>query len=89
MTKKGDSLMKLTIRFRLWLEASMATITSVLLVITLLWEDWIEEVFGVSPDAGSGSLERWIVGTLLVVTVMLFFMARNEWRRARTTALTP
>jgi hypothetical protein len=57
-------------------------------MITLVREDWIEEVFGVSPDAGSGSLERWIVGTLLVATIMFFFMARNEWRRARSTVLT-
>ena len=80
--------MKMAMRLRFWLEAGMATITSVLLVITLLWEDWIEIVFGVSPDGGDGSLERWLVVTLLVVTIVLFVMARNEWRRTRTTALT-
>jgi hypothetical protein len=80
--------MKITMRLRFWFEAGMATISSILLVITLLWEDWIEIVFGISPDGGDGSLERWLVGTLLVVTIMLFVMARNEWRRARTTVLT-
>ena len=80
--------MKTAMRFRFWLEAGMATITGFLLVLTLLWEDWIEEVFGIAPDAGSGSLERWIVGTLVVVTVALFAMARYEWRRARATVST-
>jgi hypothetical protein len=80
--------MKTAMRFRFWLEAGMATITGFLLVLTLLWEDWIEEVFGIAPDAGSGSLEWWIVGTLIVVTVTLFAMARYEWRRVRASVLT-
>jgi len=75
-------------RLRFWLEVSMATITSFLLVLTLVWEDWIEEIFRVSPDAGSGSLERWIVGTLCVVTIALFVMARYEWRGTRTSLST-
>lgn len=80
--------MKIVMRLRFWLEAGMATITSVLLVITLLWEDWVEEVFGISPDGGDGSLELWIVGTLLVVTIVLFVLARAEWRRARPSVST-
>lgn len=75
-------------RLRFWLKVSMATITSFLLVLTLVWEDWIEEVFRVSPDAGNGSWERWIVGTLCVVTIGLFVMARYEWRRTRSSLST-
>jgi hypothetical protein len=57
-----------------------------LFVITLVWRDWIELVFGVDPDKSYGSLEWLIVGALLVVTLALFTLAGFEWRRARTTA---
>lgn len=75
--------MKIQMRFRFWLEAGIATITSALLVLSLVWEEWIEEIFRVSPDGGNGSLERWIVGSLFVVTIDLFIMARYEWHRTR------
>jgi len=74
--------MKIQMRLRFWLEAGMATITSVLLILTILWEDWVEEIFGISPDGGNGSFERWMVGALLFITIVLFAMARSEWRRA-------
>lgn len=77
-----------SMRLRFWLEAAMATITSVLLVMTLIWEDWVEEIFGISPDAGNGSFERWLVGTLIVVTITLFVMVRSEWRRTRASMST-
>jgi hypothetical protein len=77
--------MKTAIRFRFWLEATMATITGIMLVLTLLWEDWVEAIFGISPDGGSGSFERWLVVALCVATIALFAMARSEWRRARAS----
>ena len=70
-------------RLRFWLEAGMATIASVLLVVTLIWDDWVEMLFGRSPDEGNGSFERLIVGTLLVLTIALIVLARNEWHRTR------
>lgn len=73
------------LRFRFWLESIMATITGILFVITIVWRDWIEIVFRVDPDRGSGSLEWMIVGVLFVVTVALFALARREWREARAT----
>ena len=76
--------MKKSIRLRFWVELGLATVTATLFVITLLWRDWIEIVFRVDPDNGSGALEWLIVGALLAVTVALFVMARLEWRRART-----
>jgi hypothetical protein len=30
-------------------------------VLTIAWPDWIEELFGVDPDAGSGAVEAAIV----------------------------
>ena len=81
--------MKRAMRLRLWVETGMATITGVLFVITLVWRDWIERVFGVEPDGGNGSFEWLIVGVLLVATITLFLLARSEWRRARTTISYP
>jgi hypothetical protein len=75
--------MRTSLRKRFWLEAALATITSILFVITLFWKDWIEIVFGVDPDLGNGLLEWSIVGTLLVVTIVLLVLTRYEWRRIR------
>jgi tetrahydromethanopterin S-methyltransferase subunit E len=73
--------MKNSLRLRFWLEAGMGTVTGVLFVVTLFWRDWIEIIFNVDPDQGNGLLEWSIVGALLVVTILLFFLARYEWRR--------
>lgn len=75
--------MRNALRRRFWLEAGIATVTSILFVITLVQRDWIEIVFGVDPDNRNGTLEWLIVGTLLVVTITLFTLASYEWRRAR------
>ena len=76
--------MQTQMRLRFWLEAVLATITSALLLLTLVWDDWAESLFDVSPDGGNGSFERWIVGTLLIATIVLFNLARYEWRRTRS-----
>lgn len=75
--------MRNALRRRFWLEAGMATVTSILFVITLVQRDWIEIVFGVDPDNRNGTLEWLIVGVLLVVMITLFTLASYEWRRAR------
>ena len=73
------------LRGRFWLETGMAIATTILFVITLVWHDWIEIIFNVDPDQGSGFLEWLIVGALLVVTIVLFAFARYEWRKARAS----
>lgn len=56
----GQDLMR--VRRRFWFEAALASVTTVLLLITLVRRDWIEAVLGIDPDAYSGSLECMIVG---------------------------
>lgn len=75
--------MKLRLRMRFWLEICMASATGTLFLLTLMWRDWIEVIFGVEPDAGSGMLEWTIVGVLLAITIALFSLAGNEWRRTQ------
>jgi len=75
--------MKNSLRWRFWIEAGMATVTSILFVITLVWRDWIEIVFGIDPDSSSGVLEWLIVGALLVTMITLVTLMSYEWRRSR------
>jgi hypothetical protein len=67
-----------------WIEALLALGNAVLLLMTLLWKDWIEIVFKVDPDAGSGAVEWLIVGVTLLLTIAFLTLARTEWRRTAT-----
>ena len=71
------------LRGRFWFETGLAIVTGILFVITLVCHDWIEIIFKVDPDQGSGLLEWLVVGALLVVTIVLFVLARYEWRKAQ------
>ena len=44
--------------------------------------DWIEELFGISPDAGSGTLETLIAGALVAVILGVIFAVRARTARA-------
>ena len=58
-------------RARCALELVCAFAAGVLAVLTIVVHDWIEVVFGVSPDKGSGLGEVAIVGALVVLSVAL------------------
>ena len=75
--------MRNALRWRFWLETVLAIVTSILFVITLVRNDWIEIVFGVDPDINNGTFEWLFVGALVLVTITLFILASYEWRRAR------
>ena len=44
--------------------------------------DFIERLFGVSPDNGDGSAELLVIGAVVVV---LFVIAIRRWRSRRLT----
>jgi hypothetical protein len=43
--------------------------------------DWIEKLFGISPDAGSGTLEALIAGALVAVALGVIFAVRTRSAR--------
>ncbi|WP_328923759.1 ABC transporter permease [Streptomyces sp. NBC_00190] len=69
------------VRKRFWAEIVLGTLSGLLFLITLVWHDWIELLFGVEPDAGSGALEWLIVAVTALVAVLCALGARMEWRR--------
>ena len=59
------------LRRRFWLEVVSSAIAGLLGVLTAIVPDWIEEVFRVAPDAGSGALEWGIVVVLIAIAIAL------------------
>ena len=71
------------VRRRYWIELGAAVLAFVLLLVTLVSKEWIETVFGVDPDGGSGALELAIVVGLAVVGLGSTLAACYEVSRAR------
>ncbi len=74
--------MSRAVRRRYWVEVGLAIVTGALLVLTIITREWIEIIFGVDPDGGSGALEWAIVAGLAVLTLASTVAARREWVRA-------
>jgi hypothetical protein len=67
-------------RRRFWIEAGLAVVSTAVLLVTLVWQKWIEAVFKVDPDRSSGALEWAIVAALCLTTLAFGALARSEWR---------
>ncbi|MFN8464454.1 MAG: hypothetical protein U0X20_02850 [Caldilineaceae bacterium] len=74
-------MQKQQLRARFWVELVIAAVNIVLFTATILWPEWIELVFRVEPDAGSGALEWAIAGATLVISIVCLILMRVEWRR--------
>jgi hypothetical protein len=46
--------------------------------------DWIEQIFGIEPDFGSGSLEILIAGAVVLIVVGVVLWRRRAARRDAT-----
>lgn len=71
---------------RLAIQLALFVISALLFLVTLVWHDWIELVFGVEPDQGSGGLEWALVAVPAVAAVVFGLRAGAEWRRVRLAA---
>ena len=69
-------------RYLFLAETVLAVLTGVLGLVTAVWPDWIEIVFGVEPDQGSGALEWGLVVALFAASAVCGLLARAERRRA-------
>ena len=69
------------LRRRLRVEVVLAVISAILCALTLVFPQWIEELTGLEPDAGSGALEWIIAGVFLVSAVVSAVLARRDHRR--------
>ena len=56
-------------------------VSALLLILTLITKEWIELLFGVDPDRGSGAAEWLIVSVCATVGLTCSLLARLEWRR--------
>lgn len=70
-------------RRRFWVEAALSAACVLAFALTLVWREWIEALFRVDPDAGSGALEWGIVVVLGLAALAFSVVARIEWRRSR------
>jgi hypothetical protein len=68
-------------RFRV--EVALAALSTFLFVIAVMWKDWIEIVFQVDPDRGSGALEWAIVAVFAIAALTCAALARVEWKRTQ------
>ena len=74
--QKTDAL-----RARFFVEVVLGAAALVAFAVTLVWNEWIELLFGIDPDAGNGSLEWAICVALLAATAATWWLARAEWQR--------
>ena len=76
------------------IEVVLAAILGMATILTAVWPDWIEGLFGFDPDGGNGTTEWWIVVVLSVATIAVAALARRDLRdlrvaRRRTSIGTP
>jgi uncharacterized membrane protein YedE/YeeE len=65
------------------IEVVLAAILGVATILTAVWPDWIEGLFGFDPDGGNGTTEWWIVLGLAVATIAVAALARRDLRVVR------
>jgi hypothetical protein len=83
---KQGSDMQRRLSAAFWIELVLSLISALLTALTIAWPDWIEGIFEVDPDAGSGSTEWGISLAFIVVTLMLAALTGRTWRRDRRSA---
>ncbi len=66
---------------RLRFEKALAYLSAGLALLTLIWRDWIELVFRIDPDGGSGAAEWAVVVALATLSVACAALARADRRR--------
>lgn len=66
---------------RFWVETAIGLISASLFALTVLMPDWIERLFGSTPDAGDGSTEWRLALSLAAISVVMFGFAGRTWKK--------
>ena len=75
--------MRSRLKFRVRLEFALAVLCLALSILTAISGEWIEEITGLEPDAGSGALEWAIVAALAVAAIVAALLGRRDLHRLR------
>lgn len=62
-------------------EATLSAITGVLAVVTMFWRNWIEAIFGLDLDNGTGWVEWLLIATLASLSATLATKIAIKLRR--------
>lgn len=65
------------------IEIVLTAILGMATILTAVWPNWIEGLFGFDPDGGNGTTEWWIVVVLAVTTIAVAALARRDLRVVR------
>ncbi|HZM38843.1 MAG TPA: hypothetical protein VFB94_06995 [Acidimicrobiales bacterium] len=76
--------MRTRLKTRMTIEGLLGLASLALAVLTVVNKEWIEELTGLEPDAGSGALEWGIVIAFGLAAVLLGRMAWRDRQRLRT-----
>jgi hypothetical protein len=68
---------------RSFTEAGVAATLSLLAVLTAFHPNWIELVFGIDPDSGSGLIEWALVLVPALIAIACAAVAYRKWNSAR------
>lgn len=72
-----------SLRRRYWIELGAVSAMALVFAITITHSAWIELVFGVDPDMGSGAFEWALAAGLTLAAVAVILSMRYEWLRAK------
>jgi hypothetical protein len=70
--RKGRAVLRARI------EVVLSVVLAVATILTAIWPDWIETVFGWDPDGGDGKAEWLVVLVLALITVAVAALARRD-----------
>jgi hypothetical protein len=71
------------LKVRLTVEALLGVVSLGLAILTAISSEWIEELTGLEPDAGSGTFEWTIVVAFALAAIAFGALALRHGRRLR------